>query len=505
MMQLSKSDYMLFLRHPAWLWLKKYDKSRLPVPDENLQAMFDAGHDFEQYAEQLFPDGVRLGFNNYNEYLNLPARTTIALQNNIETIFQGRFEVDNLTCIVDVLQKNPDGTYNLIEIKTSTKAKPEHEYDLAFQLLVLEKAGLRIREIAVMHANKEYVRLGEVNAFQLVAKTDVTNTVRALMSTTLLQVDMAFEVLAQKTCPDISPRYINQLGIPDKSSPWLEEWLAIHESIVGTYDHYSIYNLAYPSPEQLGKLEDAGITTIFEMTEDQALREKQVIQIRTTKTNQRVIEKDKIKAFLNTFTYPLYFFDYETLSGAVPMFDGMSPYKDYPFQYSLHVIEHEGASVAHFEYLHAEASNPMPGLLAQMKKDLGSKGTILTWNMGYEKGCNDRMASVYPEYAEFLSEVNERIADLMTPFAKMCFFDKEFMGSASVKKVLPVLCPELSYKELNVGDGLLARRLWTQTVLQGQNKEKRAEVMYDLSKYCTLDTFAMVRILEELKKESNYV
>jgi len=61
-----------------------------------------------------------------------------------------------------------------------------------------------------------------------------------------------------------------------------------------------------------------------------------------------------------------------------------------------------------------------------------------------------------------------------------------------------VLAPELSYKELNVGDGLLARRTWTQTVLEGQNQGSRDEIMLDLSKYCTLDTYAMVRILGEL-------
>jgi len=51
-MQLSKSDYMMFLRHPAWLWLKKNDKDKLPKVDENLQAIFDTGHEFEQYAEK---------------------------------------------------------------------------------------------------------------------------------------------------------------------------------------------------------------------------------------------------------------------------------------------------------------------------------------------------------------------------------------------------------------------------------------------------------------------
>jgi len=52
---------------------------------------------------------------------------------------------------------------------------------------------------------------------------------------------------------------------------------------------------------------------------------------------------------------------------------------------------------------------------------------------------------------------------------------------------------------LNIGDGLLARRIWTETVLEGKNQASRAQIMADLSKYCTLDTFAMVRILEELR------
>ena len=40
----------MFLKHPAWLWLKRHDKKKLPEPDANLQAMFDAGNLFEEYA-----------------------------------------------------------------------------------------------------------------------------------------------------------------------------------------------------------------------------------------------------------------------------------------------------------------------------------------------------------------------------------------------------------------------------------------------------------------------
>ena len=497
-MTLSKSDYMLFLRHPAWLWLKKFDKYKLPPIDPNLQDMFDAGHEFESYAEKLFPSATRLGFNNYDEYLSLPQRTNTALEQGSTAILQGRFEIDGLTCIIDVLERVEENVFDLIEIKSSTKAKPEHYYDLAFQTIVLERSGLKIRNISVIHANNEYIRDGEIEPQKITSKTDVTNDVRSLIDLTNKQIEKAFGVLSQTSCPDLSPRFVNQVGV--KGVTWFGEWMDIYKTLKPDLDHYSIYFLSYPNTEQIGELEDKGIKSIADIPEELALRPKQVAQIRTTRDNKRIINKDKIKQFLSSFKYPLYFFDYETFSSVIPAFDGCQPYKDYPFQYSLHVLDSPEAKVKHFEYLHLENSNPMPELIAKLKQDIGESGTILTWNMRYEKGCNDRMAKFFPEHKEFLQSLNQRINDLMIPFSEMWFVDKDFFGSASVKNVMPVLAPELSYKKLEVSDGLLARRLWTQTILKGQNQDQRDEIVSNLSKYCTLDTFAMVRILEVLRK-----
>lgn len=497
-MILSKSDYMLFLRHPAWLWLKKFEKSKLPLVDENTQAMFEAGHELEGYAEKLYSDVVRLGFSNYQEYQSLPQRTKTALDEGASTIFQGRFEVDGMTCIVDVLDKVEANTFDLIEIKSSTRVKPKHEYDLAFQTIVLEKSGIKIRNIAIIHVNNEYVRDGDIEPEKLTAKTDVTEAVRALIDITKKQIDKAFAVLSQETIPDPSPRYVDQIGVSD--ARWFEEWLEIYKGLNPSLDPYSFYFLSYPSAQQIGQLEDNEISKIGDIPEELALRSKQVTQIQTTRDNKRIIDKEKIREFLDTFEYPLFFFDYETFSTVIPKFDGCRPYKDYPFQYSLHVFDSPETELRHEEYLHRENSNPMPQLIEKLKADIGESGTILTWNMSYEKGCNDRMASFYPEHKEFLESLNQRINDLMIPFSEMWFVDKGFFGSASIKNVMPVLAPELSYKELDISDGLFARRVWTQTVLEDKNRDQRDKIMLDLSKYCTLDTYAMIRILEELKK-----
>lgn len=498
-MTLSKSDYMLFLRHPAWLWLKKHEKHKLPPVDASLQALFDAGNLFESYAEQIFPHAVKLGFDNHDEYRDLPQRTKEVLDDGVEAIMQGRFEANNLTCVVDVLEKNNAGSYDLTEIKASTKAKPEHHYDLAFQVVVLQDVGFQVDAVKVVHANPEYVRNGEIDPEGITASTDVSSEVFDLLDITRNQILEAQKVIVSKTRPSISSGLVNQLGVPSVSK-WMEEWLDIFKTLQPSQDLYSIYNLSYPSPQQIAELEEAGISSIMQMSEEQALRDKQRVQIQTTVSDTPIVEPEKIREFIDQLQYPLYFFDYETFSSVVPQFDGCSPYKDYPFQYSVHVLESPDAEPKHYEYIHKDTTNPMPALLEQLRHDIGTTGTVLTWNMGYEKGCNDRMAELYPEHADFLNQLNERINDLMIPFAKMWYFHKDFFGSASVKKVMPVLAPELSYKELNVGDGLLARRMWTETVLEGQHQNNRVEIMEDLSKYCTLDTYAMMRIYEELLK-----
>ena len=142
----------------------------------------------------------------------------------------------------------------------------------------------------------------------------------------------------------------------------------------------------------------------------------------------------------------------------------------------------------------------MPELIAKLKNDIGEQGSILAWNKGYEERRNKVMVELYPESASFLEQVNERLVDLMLVFKQLYFVDKDFKGSASLKYVLPVLAPESSYQDLNVSDGLLARRKWTDTILLGKNEAEREVILKDLRDYCTLDTYGMVRILEELRK-----
>lgn len=445
---ISKSDYMLFLRHPAWLWLKKNDPTKIPPVDAATQAMFDAGHAFEPYVESLFPEGLALGFTDFDEYRSLPLRTQQAFESGAQVVFQPRFEWDGFTCISDIVSAVEGKTVDLYEIKSSTRVKPDHLYDLAFQKTVLEGNGFTVRNIFVIHVNNQYVRAGEVDPKELTAFSDVTEQVNEIAAKTPEYMQAAKQVVGLSTMPDPNPQ-LARLG--SKS-----EWLKVYE------------NIFPPEPKV--------------WPEDTVPK----------------INKPEIQRFLDGLQYPLYFFDYETMQGLVPYFDGQRPYQQVPFQYSLHIIREPGGEVEHVEYLHKDSSNPAPKVAEQLVGDMGDTGSVIVWNMSFEKSVNEELARMYPEYADKIKAINERIVDLMIPFKAKWYNDPRCEGSASIEKVLPVVCPELGYKDLGIQDGNSAQRLWMEAVLDETRADQKEQILADLTEYCKMDTWAMVRIWQEL-------
>lgn len=446
---ISKSDYMLFLKHSAWLWVKKNAPEKIPPVDESTQAMFDAGHQFEPYAESLFPEGVSLGFSDYEEYRSLPKRTQDAIARGDQVMFQPRFEWRDFTCICDIVSFVGENEVDLYEIKASTKAKPEHEYDLAFQTAVLEGSGIKVRNISVIHVNNQYVRNGEIKADEITSFADITEQVRAKDAATQKHMAQALTVAKSPDMPDPDPS-LAKLGSKN-------DWMAIYQNIVGKAEE--------PVSEQV----------------------------------EPTIDKESIKQFLGELEFPLYFLDYETMSGLIPYFDGHRPYQQVPFQYSLHILESPDAKLTQKEYLHRDNSDPAQPLAQQLIKDIGDTGSVIVWYEGFEKTRNTELGELLPEYKDKMEAINDRIVDLMIPFKNKWYDDPRFEGSASTKQVLPVLCPHLSYKELGIQEGGSAQRLWMEAILDEKRADQKDQILEDLIEYCRLDTLAMVEIYHVLR------
>ena len=73
------------------------------------------------------------------------------------------------------------------------------------------------------------------------------------------------------------------------------------------------------------------------------LNDKQMRQVETAYYHKPdFIDKNEIKKFLGTLTYPIYHLDFETFQIAIPKWEGCKPYEQIPFQYSLHIEQADG-------------------------------------------------------------------------------------------------------------------------------------------------------------------
>lgn len=136
------------------------------------------------------------------------------------------------------------------------------------------------------------------------------------------------------------------------------------------------------------------------------------------------------------------------------------------------------------------------GLVDAMREAFESSGSAIVWNQSFEIGCNRRMIDLVPSAETFLLDVNARKVDLMQPFVAD-FVHPDFAGSTSIKRVLPVLCPDLGYHDLDIRDGAAAMEGWLRMV-EARGAE-RTRLRAQLLAYCRMDTWAMVRILQAIQ------
>jgi len=163
------------------------------------------------------------------------------------------------------------------------------------------------------------------------------------------------------------------------------------------------------------------------------------------------------------------------------------------------VLQEDG-KLEHFEYLADELPGATRGLVDVLKERIGPVGSVVVWYESFEKARNAEMAELHPEDRGFLEDLNSRVFDLMKVFKKD-YLDPDFQGSASIKNVLPVLLPELSYKTLDIQNGTMALTEWERMLAEHTVTEHKEDIRKNLLEYCKLDTLAMVRIFEFLQKK----
>lgn len=465
---LTKSDFMLFLDAPMHLWAKAHDALAEREPSLLIQHVLEQGQQVEALARQFLEDHIRSAY----------AKAELLWQT---TVNDGRYEIRTDGLVYDKAAE----AYDLYEIKSSSKVKQEHEFDLTFQSLVLEASSMPLRAIYVIHINSDYVLKNELTLDQFFTIEEISAKIEKRRKDIRKLREAAWQVSQSPTpLPEFACTHPKTCPCPALCHPNLPE--------------HSIYDLPRIG-RKAADLREKGILDIRDIPADYPLNAKQAQHAQAVQSGEALIDQPAIQAWLDELTYPLHFLDFETFAPAVPLFPGYHPFEQVIFQYSLYTITQPGASPEHHACLVTERVDPEPQLAADLLQHLGPQGSVLVWYVPFERNRNKDLVAHCPEQADALLAINDRLRDLMTPFSAGWFVHPKFHGSASLKAVLPVLCPDLDYANLTIRDGQEAMLTWYRLQMDEVSAEEQAKLREAMLAYCQRDTYGMVAIWDKLQ------
>ena len=266
------------------------------------------------------------------------------------------------------------------------------------------------------------------------------------------------------------------------------------------------------------ELINQGYLNMLDVPEDWITRKTHMIQRDCLEFDKVYINKEKLKKGLEQIEYPIYHLDFETFPCPVPRFKGEWPYIQSPFEFSLHIEKEPGVCDKikdNYVFLAKTHEDEREELVKMLLKYIdGSKGTLFAQNVPFEKGRIKELSNIFPKYKKDLMDIYDRGFDLLwlvNTNSKMYedlgyseeeakifnYYNKDLSGSFSIKKTLPVFS-DLSYKDLTVKNG-------TEAIVEYANYPFMSKEEYDIKyqaliDYCQQDTWAMVVILDELRK-----
>lgn len=482
---LSKSQFIRGLQCQKSLWLLKNRPELQAQMDVATQTKHEQGSMVGILAQQLFPGGDTVEYDPQN-FPGMLSFTQQLLKNGATTIYEAAFSFDDIFIKVDILHKGKNG-WEIHEVKSSTEVKDIHLNDVAIQHYVLTGNGINVSQTTVIHINNEYVRHGELDIRKAFKIVDVSDQVLARRGQIQSELSSLRKAVGQ--------------GMPERdiglycNEPYPCDFQGV------CWEHvpdYSIFNLNRLNKKKKFDLYYQGVLRFDEIPAGYPLTDAQMVQVQGDLSGKTLIDNESIRLFLDELWFPLYFLDFETFQQPIPLFEGLSPYQQIPFQYSLHYLETEGGGLQHKEYLAREGSDPRKELAERLVADIPETACVLVYNQAFEKGVIQNLAKYFPDLRNGLLAIHDNIRDLMRPFQQKDYYVPQMKGRYSIKCVLPALVSDLSYAGLEISNGGEAMGAYGSLHLV-ENMEEREKIRRALLEYCKLDTLAMVRIYEKLK------
>jgi hypothetical protein len=420
--------------------------------------------------------------------------------------------------------------YKKIErLKNRLTKEGRYVYDISYQRFVLERSIQTNKNIKyyLVVLNSDYIHEGFINernepvyGDDIVTLIDVSSLTQKMMNIIEEDIDIVIQRLNTMNANpvDLGPHCQRKDTRQCKFYPICYKHIPEYNSIFTYMGGHNGFKDENDMRHERFDLINDGLVEAIDIPFTWLKRENNIIQRRVMETNEPYYHIAKIRAGISILKYPIYHLDFETFPCPLPRFKGEKPYSQSLFQYSIHIEHKPGVCDKdndNYSYIATKHIDLRKDLIEHMLEVIKHDGgSIMVYNQSFEQTRLKEMAELYPEYRERLLDMVDRLFDLMyllkgnqkmfTPLG----FDKEeakainyyhnkLNGSFSIKKVLPIFS-DLTYKGMGISNGTEALVAYARFPMMDQ---KTFELKYkELLEYCKQDTWAMVEILEGLRK-----
>ncbi len=423
---------------------------------------------------------------------------TLKLLSEFNSVLFARFEYKDCRTKIPYLKKVKGG-YCAFYPYLNAYPKESEAIHMKIDQIIASSVGIQIIEFKILYLNKDYVRQDTLDLDQLFCTSDSLFNKRNHLSKSIdeciqnIDIDLDTWIQETKECMRLSEI------VPVRSKKCTSGRRCLYyETCFDEKDEPDDSILFFTTSKNKLEEYDNGKKTIKDI--DLNLIDGfrlQYAQFMASKNRVSFMDVSALKVWLQDIQYPISYLDFEWDTFAVPPYKGMKPFDVLCFQYSLHIESYEH-SLKHFDFFGTDDCRI--DFIESLIKNLPKTGTILVYNMeGAEKLRLMQLASQFEEYREVLEDICSRMVDLSKPFECGLFYDNKMRGHYSLKSILPVFSKNISYKDLDIQNGLSAVYAYrTYDIIDEKEKENIKE---SISKYCALDTYAEYVVYHGLIRE----